>query len=67
MVLKVFACPTPIVLAREADSSADDSVRDITPMTSQFLTPIKDWMWNRVIKPPPTKPIPIDFFIIILF
>ena len=37
-----LASPTPIVRAKDADSSADDLVRDMTPITSQFLTPIND-------------------------
>ena len=59
--LKTFASPTPITRARDADSSADDFVLDITPNTSQSLTPIKDCMWNLVINPPPTNPMPILF------
>ena len=41
-VSKALASPTPIVRAKAADSSAEDLVRDITPNTSQFLTPIRD-------------------------
>ena len=41
-VSNAFASPTPIVRANAADSSAEAFVLDITPRTSQSLTPIKD-------------------------